>query len=82
MREKARFVMGVMQNRLKALGGDWNRVTAIEIYTAEPIHGFLIDDILGPPGPPPSTASAGSRAARRSAASSSRWTCAASPASS
>ncbi len=50
MREKARFVMGVMQNRLKALGGDWNRVTAIEIYTAQPIHGFLIDDILGPAG--------------------------------
>jgi hypothetical protein len=36
MREKARFVMGVMQDRLRALGGDWTRVTAIDIYTRNP----------------------------------------------
>ena len=35
---------------LKALGGDWSRVTAIEIYTAQTIHGFLGDDILRPAG--------------------------------
>jgi hypothetical protein len=51
MREKARFVMGIMQDRLRALGGDWSRVTAIAVYTAEPIHGFLLEDILGPAGP-------------------------------
>ena len=51
MREKARFVMGIMQDRLRALGGDWNRVTAIDIYTAEPIHGFLVEEILRPAGP-------------------------------
>jgi hypothetical protein len=50
MREKARFVMNVMQERLKALGGDWSRVTAIEVYTAQPIHGFLADDLLRPAG--------------------------------
>ncbi len=50
MREKARFVMGVMQDRLRALGADWSRVTAIDIYTVEPIHGFLLDEILGPAG--------------------------------
>ena len=51
MREKARFVMGVMQDRLDALGADWSRVTAIDIYTAESVHGFLIEDILRPAGP-------------------------------
>ena len=81
MREKARFVMGVMQDRLRALGGDWSRVTVIDIYTAESIHGLLAEEIWAPPAPPPSTASTGSRAAHRSAASTSRWTCAASPAS-
>lgn len=49
MREKARFVMAIMQERLTALGGEWGRVTAIDVYTAEPIHG-LLGDILGPAG--------------------------------
>jgi hypothetical protein len=51
MREKARFVMGAMQDRLRALGADWSRVTAIDIYTAQPIHGFLLDEVLRPAGP-------------------------------
>jgi hypothetical protein len=51
MREKARFVMGVMQDRLRALGGDWGRVTAIDVYTAESIHGLLTEEILRPAGP-------------------------------
>jgi hypothetical protein len=51
MREKARFVMNVMGERLRALGTDWARVTTIDIYTAESIHGFLLDDILRPTGP-------------------------------
>ena len=46
MREKARFVMGIMQDRMRALGADWPRVTTIEVYTAQPIHGFLVDEIL------------------------------------
>jgi hypothetical protein len=46
MREKARFVMGIMQDRLRTLGGDWRRVTAIDIYTAEPIHHLVLDEIL------------------------------------
>ena len=50
MREKARFVMGVMAERLRGLGADWARATAIDIYTAEPIHGFLVEDILHPVG--------------------------------
>src|SRR5262245_9943781 len=51
MREKARFVMGTMQDRLRTLGGDWPRVTAIDIYTAEPIHGPVLDEVLKPAGP-------------------------------
>ena len=51
MREKARFVMGVMQERLRALGGDWSRVTTIDVYAAQPIYSFLLDEILRPAGP-------------------------------
>jgi len=51
MREKARYVMGVMQKRLRALGGDWSRVTAIDIYAAQTIYSYLVDEILRPAGP-------------------------------
>ena len=51
MREKARFVMGIMQERLRGLGADWSRVRVIDVYTAEPIHGFLLEEILLPAGP-------------------------------
>ena len=50
MREKARFVMGIMQERLRGLGADWSRVRVIDVYTAESIHGFLVDEILRPAG--------------------------------
>jgi hypothetical protein len=50
MREKARFVMGIMQERLRALGGDWSRVTAIDVYAQQPIYHFLLDEILKPAG--------------------------------
>jgi hypothetical protein len=51
MREKARHVMGIMGERLRGLGGDWSRVTAIDVYTAYPIHSFLVEDLLTPAGP-------------------------------
>ena len=51
MREKARFVMATMQERLRTLGGDWSRVTAIDIYTAQPIHALVLDEVLTPAGP-------------------------------
>ena len=50
MREKARFVMATMQERLRTLGGDWSRVTAIDIYTAEPIHAVVLEEVLRPAG--------------------------------
>jgi hypothetical protein len=51
MREKARFVMSVMQDRLKALGGDWTRVTVLDVYTAHPIHGLVEEELLRAAGP-------------------------------
>jgi hypothetical protein len=50
MREKARFVMNVMQERMRALGAAWSRATTIDVYAAQPIHGY-IEDILRPAGP-------------------------------
>jgi hypothetical protein len=50
MREKARFVMGIMADRMKALGAEWSKVTTIDVYTAHSIHGFLVDEILRPAG--------------------------------
>jgi hypothetical protein len=50
MREKARFVMATMQERLRTLGGDFGRVTAIDIYTALPIHALVLEEVLGPAG--------------------------------
>jgi hypothetical protein len=51
MREKARFVMDIMRARMRALGAEWPRVTTIDVYTAQPIHGFLVEEILRPAGP-------------------------------
>ena len=51
MREKARYVLGVMRDRLHGLGGGWADVTAINVYTAHPIEPFLADTILRGIGP-------------------------------
>jgi hypothetical protein len=50
MGEKARFVMGIMQDRLRALGADWAGVTVIDVYSAVSIHEFLVADLLRPAG--------------------------------
>ncbi len=50
LREKARFVMGLMTERLKGLGVGWDTVTVSEIYTVFDIHSFLIAEILKPAG--------------------------------
>jgi hypothetical protein len=47
---KARFVMDLMENRLRGLGGDWPDVTAIDVYTIHPIEPLLSDIILGKAG--------------------------------
>jgi hypothetical protein len=51
MREKARFVLEIMQSRLRALDGAWDRVTVIDVYTAHPIHGIVEEEILRAAGP-------------------------------
>ena len=51
MREKAAYVMAVMQARLAGLGATWADVTAVDIYTVHPLEGFLATDILAPMGP-------------------------------
>jgi hypothetical protein len=50
MSEKARFVMSIMGERMRALGASFIQVTTIDVYTAHSIHGFLVDEILGPAG--------------------------------
>jgi hypothetical protein len=46
MREKAAYVMSVMQRRLTGLQADWTGVTAVDIYTIHPLQPFLAATIL------------------------------------
>ena len=46
IREKARFVMGLMEGRLSGLGVGWNDVTVSEIYTVHDIRPFLEEELL------------------------------------
>jgi hypothetical protein len=51
MREKAGRVMAIMQERLRGLEATWARVTAINVYTAQPIHDLAEHEILRLAGP-------------------------------
>ncbi len=46
IREKARFVMDLMEGRLKGLGVSWEQVTNTEVYTVFDVHAFLVPEIL------------------------------------
>ena len=46
MREKARFVHDVMEQRMATLGFGWADVTATQVYTVFNIHPFLADEIV------------------------------------
>jgi hypothetical protein len=48
MREKAAVVMRTMQERLFGLQATWADVTAVDIYTVQPIQPFLAQTILEP----------------------------------
>ena len=50
MREKATFVMSVMQTRLRGLGAEWADVTTIDVYTPHPVEPFVRDVVLGAAG--------------------------------
>jgi hypothetical protein len=46
LREKARFVLGVMEGRLSALGFSWADTTAAQVYTVHDLHPFLAEEIV------------------------------------
>jgi len=46
MREKVRYVMGVMESRLAALGFSWRDAAATQAYTIYDIGPFVLDEIV------------------------------------
>lgn len=46
IQEKAECVLRIMQHRLDKLGGDNNSLTAIDVYTAHPLHPVLENVVL------------------------------------
>ena len=51
MREKARHVAGIMQERLAGLGAGWDLVTTVDVYTVHLLEGLLEDAVLPTVGP-------------------------------
>jgi hypothetical protein len=47
LREKARYVLGEMERRLRALGVGWGQVTATQLYTVYDVYPFLGEEIVG-----------------------------------
>jgi hypothetical protein len=46
MREKVRFVLGAMEQRMAALGFGWADVTDTQAYTIFDIHLLLADEFV------------------------------------
>jgi hypothetical protein len=46
LREKARFVLGEMERRMRALGFGWDQVTATQLYTVYDVHPILADELV------------------------------------
>jgi hypothetical protein len=46
IREKARYVLGVMEKRMAALGFAWPDVTATHIYTVYDFHHIVAQEIV------------------------------------
>jgi len=46
IKEKARFVLGKMEDRLTGLGASWHEATAVQVYTVHDIHSILPGEIL------------------------------------
>ncbi len=51
IREKADYVMQVMEDRLLGLGGRWNLINAVDIYTIYPIDDLVEGAVLKRMGP-------------------------------
>ena len=45
LREKAQYVLGEMERRLRALGFGWAQVTATQLYTVHDVYPILADEI-------------------------------------
>jgi hypothetical protein len=50
LREKVRFVLGLMIGRLQGLGVSWESVNVVDVYTVHPICGLLEEQIIRPMG--------------------------------
>jgi hypothetical protein len=46
MLEKARYVLGVMEQRMATLGTDWRATTAVQVYTVHDLYPFLDNEIV------------------------------------
>ena len=46
LREKGRFVLGRMEQRMAAVGASWADTTAVQVYTVYDLHPFLGDEIV------------------------------------
>jgi hypothetical protein len=46
MRDKARFVVGRMEERMAGLGKTWADTTATQVYTVHDLHPYLADEIV------------------------------------
>jgi hypothetical protein len=46
LQQKARFVLGKMQDRLSGLGASWREATAIQVCTVHDIHPILSGELL------------------------------------
>jgi hypothetical protein len=46
MAEKGRYVLGVMENRMAALGANWGSTTAVQVYTVHDLYPFLGTEIV------------------------------------
>ena len=46
LQEKARFVLGKMQDRLAGLGASWREASAIQVYTVHDFHSIVSGEIL------------------------------------
>ncbi len=51
MREKAAYVMQVMETRLDGLGARWDLLNQINVYTVQPLQGLIEDVVLSRLGP-------------------------------
>jgi hypothetical protein len=45
LREKARWVLGALEQRMEALGAGWHDATATQLYTVYDPYPFLVDEI-------------------------------------